>query len=208
MKKIFAFAAAAIIAVSASAQVTFGVKGGLNLSKTNELDNVNSDDINRITGFNAGLVAEYPVALGVGVRGELLYQTYGFKYENTTAGVSTTIKNKMNYLAVPVLCEYALPFLDEHLKVYGGIQLGYCLGGNMNSEVKSSLGTVTSDSDYESDDYNAFDLGGVIGIELMATDFLGIDARWTRGTMPVYTNGNADDSGKNDAISLGLIFKF
>lgn len=208
MKKIFAFAAAAIIAVSASAQVNLGVKGGLNLSTTNEMTGYNDDDVNRNLGFNAGLVAEYPLVMGFGLRGELLFQTYGFKYENTTAGVTTTIKDKMNYLAVPVLCEYALPFLDEHFKVYAGIQLGCALGGKMESEAKSSLGTVNNDKTFDKDDYNVFDLGGVIGLELMATDFLGIDARWTRGTMPVYTYGSGDDAGKNDAISLGLIFKF
>lgn len=208
MKKILAFAAAAIIAVSASAQVNLGVKGGLNMSKINDLTGVSSDDVNRNLGFNAGLVAEYPVMLGIGLRGELLFQTNGFKFENTTAGVTTTTKSTLNYLAVPVLCEYALPFLDEHFKVYAGIQMGYCLGGKMNTVVKSSLGDSTNDRTYDKDAYNNFDLAGVIGAELMMTDFLGIDARWTRGTMPVFTYGSADDAGKNDVLSLGLVFKF
>ena len=202
MKKIFAFAAAAVMALSASAQVNLGIKGGLNLSTTNDLTGMDSKNVSRTPGFNAGIVAEYPLVMGLGLRGEVLFQTNGFKYENET--LKTTITSKTNNLAIPVLCEYALPFLDEHFKVYAGIQCGLCLGGKAKTE--TPLGD--NERNYDKDDYNAFDLGGVVGLELMATDFLGIDARWTRGTMPVYTNGSADDAGKNDAISLGLIFKF
>jgi len=208
MKKIFAFAAMALMVMGASAQVNFGVKGGLNLSKMTEMPGVEDDDVNRLAGFNAGIVAEYPVALGVGLRGELLFQTNGYKYETSIAGADFDYKMKTNYIAVPVLAEYALPVLDQRLSVYCGIQLGYCLGGKWESTTKAAGVTFDSDDTLDSDNYNAFDLGGVIGAEFMATDHIGVEARFVRGTMPFAKVDNGDDKGKNNNFSLGLVYKF
>lgn len=196
MKKIFAFAAMALMVMGASAQVNFGVKGGLNMSKMTDFTGVNDDDIDRLAGFNAGVVAEYPVALGIGLRGELLFQTNGMKSETSLVDQ----KLKTNNIVMPIMGEYTLPFLENRISVYCGIQLGYCLGG---------VWTINdNDVDLESDDYNAFDLSGVIGAEFMATDHIGIEGRFVRGTSEFFNPNIGDDFGKSNNFSLGLVYKF
>lgn len=72
------------LAIPAQAQIKFGVKGGLNVSKMYiSKDVVNSD--NR-AGFFIGPTAEFTLPLlGLGVDVSALYNQYGAKADNETA---------------------------------------------------------------------------------------------------------------------------
>lgn len=87
MKKLFStlmVMACLVLAIPAQAQIKFGVKGGLNISKMYISKDVMKSD-NR-SGFFIGPTAEFTLPLlGLGVDVSALYNQYGAKAEGETA---------------------------------------------------------------------------------------------------------------------------
>lgn len=107
MKKIFSVLMIAVclgMAMPAQAQLNFGVKGGLNLSKasfSNLSDNLKTDNF---TGFFIGPMAEFTIPIvGLGVDASLLFAQRGVKV-SADDGTSTTVKQ--NGLDIPVNLKY------------------------------------------------------------------------------------------------------
>ncbi len=99
MKKIMTVllvAVAALVAVPAQAQISWGVKAGLNLSKATG----DVSDVKNATGYFIGPMAEFTIPLiGLGVDGSLLYSHKGaVKTDNVTA--------KMNTIDIPINLKY------------------------------------------------------------------------------------------------------
>lgn len=57
--------------------------------------------IDAITSYHAGLIAEIKLTDGFSVQPELLYSTQGASYKNAT----TEFKNELGYLSIPVLAK-------------------------------------------------------------------------------------------------------
>lgn len=106
MKKIFGALMIAVclgMAMPAQAQLNFGVKGGLNLSKASLSDIPGNFKKDNFTGFFIGPMAEFniPVA-GLGVDASLLFAQRGVKV--TGEGENITIKQ--NGIDIPVNLKY------------------------------------------------------------------------------------------------------
>ena len=106
MKKIFGALMIAIciaMAMPAQAQIHFGVKGGLNLSKasfSNVSENFKKDNF---TGFFIGPMAEFNIpVVGLGVDASLLFAQRGIKISD--GGEEATVKQ--NGLDIPVNLKY------------------------------------------------------------------------------------------------------
>ncbi len=106
MKKIFGALMIAVcigMAMPAQAQIHFGVKGGLNLSKasfSNVGDNFKKDNF---TGFFIGPMAEFNIPIvGLGVDASLLFAQRGIKISD--GGEEATVKQ--NGLDIPVNLKY------------------------------------------------------------------------------------------------------
>lgn len=108
MRKIFStlFVAVALLFVAApaaEAQIKWGVKGGLNLSKA-DFDDMDVDTKN-FTGFFIGPMAEFTIpVVGLGVDGALLYSQTGMKFEGETG--DETIKN--HSIEIPINLKYTI----------------------------------------------------------------------------------------------------
>lgn len=107
MKKIFSALMIAVcigMAMPAQAQVHFGVKGGVNLSKasfSNVLGNFKKDNF---TGFFIGPMAEFTVpVVGLGVDASLLFAQRGIKVADGTDEYATV---KQNGVDIPVNLKY------------------------------------------------------------------------------------------------------
>ena len=117
MKKIFGALMIAIciaMAMPAQAQIHFGVKGGLNLSKasfSNVSENFKKDNF---TGFFIGPMAEFNIpVVGLGVDASLLFAQRGIKISD--GGEEATVKQ--NGLDIPVNLKYNIG-LGSLLGVY------------------------------------------------------------------------------------------
>ena len=111
MKKIFSALLVAVcicMAMPAQAQINFGVKGGLNLSKAS----FSKADFKKdnFTGFFIGPMAEFKIPMvGLGLDGALLFSQRGIEVEGT--------KIKQNGLDIPINLKYNIG-LGSLLGVY------------------------------------------------------------------------------------------
>lgn len=116
MKKIFGALIVAVcigMALPAQAQIHFGVKGGLNLSKASFSKNDFKKD--NFTGFFIGPMAEFNIpVVGLGVDAALLFAQRGVTV-SATGSPETTIKQ--NGIDIPVNLKYTIG-LGSMLGVY------------------------------------------------------------------------------------------
>lgn len=135
MKKVMAFllvAAGLLLAAPAQAQLKFGVKGGLNMSKAS----ISGADIKEknYTGYFIGPMAEVTIPLiGLGVDGAVLYSHKGaVKTDDGTA--------KLNSIEIPINLKYTFG-LGSLLGVYVAVgpQFGYNIGKKTFSEYDFKL---------------------------------------------------------------------
>ena len=106
MKKIFGALMIAVcigMAMPAQAQLHFGVKGGLNLSKASFSDVKTNCKKDNFTGFFIGPMAEFNIpVVGLGVDASLLFAQRGIKISD--GGEEATVKQ--NGLDIPVNLKY------------------------------------------------------------------------------------------------------
>ena len=106
MKKIFGALMIAVcigMAMPAQAQLHFGVKGGLNLSKASFSDVKTNFKKDNFTGFFIGSMAEFNIpVVGLGVDASLLFAQRGIKISD--GGEEATVKQ--NGLDIPVNLKY------------------------------------------------------------------------------------------------------
>ncbi len=103
------------MAVTASAQIKFGLKAGVNLADMSgdgwdvlaTLEDVTIDHKFSL-GFGGGFFAQIPIGQsGLLLQPEALFVMKGSKVE--TSGTVVTEKAKLNYIEVPVLVKYSIP---------------------------------------------------------------------------------------------------
>lgn len=106
MKKIFGALMIAVclgMAMPAQAQLHFGVKGGLNLSKASLSDIPGNFKKDNFTGFFIGPMAEFNIPIvGLGVDASLLFAQRGVK----VTGEGENITVKQNGVDIPVNLKY------------------------------------------------------------------------------------------------------
>ena len=109
-------AACLAVAMPAQAQLKFGVKGGLNMSKlTYEGDKIGDNT----TGFFIGPMAEFTLpVIGLGVDGAIMYSQRGGKISTgDVSGVSAEADLKQQGIEIPINLKYTFG-LGSTLGVY------------------------------------------------------------------------------------------
>lgn len=112
-----------VAAPAAQAQLSWGVKGGLNLSKI-DFDDVDVNAKN-FTGFFIGPMAEFTIpVVGLGVDGALLYSQTGMKFEGEDG--NETLKS--HNIEIPINLKYTIG-LGSFASVYAaaGPQFAFAL---------------------------------------------------------------------------------
>lgn len=235
MKKIFiglAFAGSLFINAqektksSSPSPITFGVKGGLNLSTVSEHNKYSEyhDDENKIkAGFHAGVFVNIPVAEKFSIQPELLFSQLGAKIEERERYLvadysykrDSDYKANFNYLVLPVMVQYnILP----QLYVEAGPEFGYLMGGRFKGDdvttIRKSAGSstvITKESISEkldTDLYNRFQFGLGIGAGYYFTQNFGVTARFTAGLTNILKNTEGDYKIRNNAFQVGVAYKF
>jgi hypothetical protein len=111
---LFLFTLLIVSGLTAQAQLKFGLKAGLNMSKVSYSGNKTAEDwynsnVENLTGFQVGPMVEFTVPiLGVGGDAAILYSQEGFKINSKDLLGGSY---KMSNLEVPLNLKYKLSFL-------------------------------------------------------------------------------------------------
>lgn len=143
MKKIILSAVAVFAFGYANAQdksgtdttMSFGVKGGLNVSTL-----YNDDDANSLVGFHVGGFAEFMLSDKFAIQPEVLFSAQGAKYDSGNGDV------KLNYINVPVMVKY---YITDVFSIEAGPQVGFLVTAEDNEvDIKDFSNSVDFSVDF------------------------------------------------------------
>ncbi|KAA2223207.1 porin family protein [Chryseobacterium sediminis] len=187
---------------TSSNPVTFGVKGGMNVSSLSKDSGL--DDQKSKIGFNAGVFANIPLAASFSVQPEVLYSQYGNKSDFTSFGTKYSASTKLDYIAVPVMFQYNL---IPNLYVEAGPEFGFMVSAKNKLKNESNGDSTTSDN-YK-DNFNTFNFGIGLGAGYYFTPNLGLTARYVAGLTDIAKNRpSGSDAVRNNVFQVGLAYKF
>ncbi|WP_223559519.1 porin family protein [Chryseobacterium lathyri] len=185
---------------SSSNPVTFGVKGGMNVSSLSKDEGL--DDQKSKIGFNAGVFANIPIAESFSVQPEVLYSQYGAKADYTLLGTKYSSSTKLDYIAVPVMFQYNL---IPNLYLEAGPEFGFLVSAKNKLKNENNGNSTTSDN-YK-DQLQTFNFGIGLGAGYYFTPNLGITARYVAGVTDIFKD-NSGDAIRNNTFQVGLAYKF
>lgn len=193
-KKIYILAACVFVVSVTSAQLSYGPKAGLNMSK---LLFTNKDFSTSFKpGFLIGGFANYRINEKMALQGEVFYSMEGTKEKRTSSGTTGYISK--SYLQVPLLFQYNV---FNRFYAEAGAQLGILLSskeswGNSKNNIKKY--------------YKTTDLRIPIGIGYSfdnKLNGLSADIRYSFSLTKINTIEVGGGSLKNQVISLGVQYK-
>jgi len=177
---------AACAALSANAQkLSFGVKGGLTISRLTQFD-----DTKARASIFAGGFANIAFTDAISIQPELLYSGQGTKHE--LPGDDATYR--LNYINIPVMFQYRL---IPEFYLEAGPQLGFMVAahtkaGKVSVDIKDACKTTD------------FGLGFGLGYQFPVG--VGIAARYMFGLTNVFENTREDY--KNSVAQIGVFYTF
>ncbi len=216
MKKItYVLAAITIFTTTLSAQVSIGVKGGLNFSDARAdvfIDAVN-DAPSTYTSFVLGGLAEIPINQIFSFQPEIIYSKKGFTIDQGTSfnlfgldiPVGAKAATSISYIETPLLAKVKLG--QGNTKIYGvaGPSIGYATSARIQPKVTLLIDFNLPEVNIDLSDniYNRTEISGILGggVEHMtATGKLFTDIRYQHGFSNIINNPIADLSVKNSGF--------
>lgn len=177
--------------------ITYGVKGGLNLSDT-------SNYWEGKAGFNVGGFVNIPLGSSFSLQPELLYSQYGAfdRGNGSVRPIPRDARVSLDYITVPVMLQYNL---GPKFYFEAGPEFGYLANAKYKYE-----GTLDSGTERTTDigsKMNKFNLGLGLGLGFSLYKNLGMNVRYVAGL----TEAIKENQGKtvtNNTFQLGLTYKF
>jgi outer membrane immunogenic protein len=187
---------------TSSNPVTFGVKGGMNVSSLSKDSGL--DDQKSKIGFNAGVFANIPLAASFSVQPEVQYSQYGNKSNYTIGNTKFSASTKLDYITVPVMFQYNL---IPNLYVEAGPEFGFMVSAK--NKFKNESNGQSNTTDNYKDNLNTFNFGIGLGAGYYFTPNLGLTARYVAGLTDVAKNRpSGSDATRNNLFQVGLAYKF
>lgn len=120
----------AMVALPAKAQFSFGVKGGLNISKVHFDREIVSEG--NVTGFNIGPMIEFKVPIiGIGFDAALLYSQKGFEIGRESM--------RTDYLDIPVNLKWKIGIPLAKIYFTGGPYVSFRMAGDKFWKIPNDL---------------------------------------------------------------------
>lgn len=199
MKKVFLMIAAAIIGMSAMAQVQFGAKVGFDMT------NFWGEGVphGMKPGYQAGVMLEYKFTDKFAIAPEAVFAAQGGKFGlvKSTLGLDVSkyvndpdVTYNTNYVNVPVMFKY---YATPDFSIDFGPQVGF------NVYSKYSIEDVKDAIDFK-DDTNTVDFGLGLGATYNLAENVFVQGRYTMGMTEAFKHNKA----KNGNIQLGFGVKF
>lgn len=202
MKKVLLLAAFAVFALTSvqAQEVRFGAKLGLNMAS------IGGDSFSNYyggvsfgnkTGFHVGGFVEIPLMGDFSLQPEILYSSEGAGYSIGFIGLGDDIK--LDYLRVPVLAKYNMPFLEGL-----SAELGPVLGLLVNAK---------DGGEDVKDDYSAFDVQVGVGATYRFNFGLSAGLRYNKGVMNVFDvsdvpAGESKPKGQSNVFQIFAGYSF
>jgi len=197
MKKVFVLIAAAIVCMSASAQVQFGGKVGFDLT------NFWGSDVEHgmKPSYQAGLMMEYKFNPNFAIAPEVVFASQGGKYKVLDMNLfgidlSKTVTFNTNYINVPVMLKY-------YVTPAFSIDLGPQVGFNVYSKYSIKDGDKATDI---KDNTKAVDFGVGLGGTYNLTENAFVQARYTMGMTKVFDGDYSNEKNGNIQVAFGMKF--
>ena len=195
MKKVLVLIAAAIVSMSAMAQVQFGAKVGVDAT------NFWGKDIKHGMQFNyqAGLVMEYKFSPKFAIAPEVVFAAQGGKFNVAEfnlgdMNLNTDVTYHTNYINVPVMFKY---YVSPAFSIDFGPQAGF--------NVYSKYSIKDHDAFDIKDGTKSVDFGLGLGGTYNLTDKAFVQARYTLGLTKVF-EGDGDVKNGNIQLAFGMKF--
>ncbi len=197
MKKVFVLIAAAIVSMSAMAQVQFGAKVGVDATNFWGKDTPHGMQLN----YQAGLMMEYKFNPHFAIAPEVVFAAQGGKITRTVDLVETDCTFHTNYINVPVMLKY---YVSPAFSIDFGPQVGFNVYSKMTAKGKAANVEAEWTEDLK-DFTKTVDFGLGLGGTYNLTENAFVQARYTMGLTNVF-----DDDGdcKNGNIQLAFGMKF
>ena len=193
---------ALMVATIASAQVSLGIKGGLNMSN---MVGDEIDDNNMKLGFHVGLAGDYEFAPNAALQTGLYFTTKGYKYDTD----NTEYTENLMYLQLPIHFAYKVDASPgSRIVFHAGPYLAYGIGGERNLKSGEWLDATWDVDDIfgdESHQYKPFDAGLGLGVGAELGSFL-LDLGWDLGLVNISNMDNAKVRNQNAYLSVGYRF--
>ena len=193
----FVLIAAAIVCMSASAQVQFGGKVGFDLT------NFWGEDVEHgmKPSYQVGLLMEYKFNPRFAIAPEVVFASQGGKYKALdlnffSLDISKTVTFNTNYINVPVMLKY---YVTPAFSVDLGPQVGF------NVYSKYSIEDVDKAIDIK-DNTKGVDFGVGLGGTYNLTDNAFVQARYTLGVTKVFDGDHNKEKNGNIQVAFGMKF--
>ena len=197
MKKFFVLIAAAIVSMSAMAQVQFGAKVGFDMT------NFWGEDVEHgmKPSYQAGLVMEYKFSPKFAIAPEVVFASQGGKFKAIEMNlfgldVSKNVTFNTNYINVPVMLKY---YVSPAFSIDFGPQVGF--------NVYSKVSVEGYDKAYDlKDNTKGVDFGLGLGGTYNLTENAFVQARYTMGMTKVFDGDYNNEKNGNIQIAFGMKF--
>lgn len=202
MKKIiFAVATFLLLSAAASAQLSYGLKGGMNLTT---LTQVRHTDAEFKPSFYIGGFAEYRFNDFLAISPELVYSRQGYKYSISNAYVdSGDGQYRLNYINIPVLAKIYV--IGERLSLDLGPQFGFLATAKLKLDYE--MGGESGDRTIDvKDDVPTFDCSFAAGLTYNFGKVF-VQGRYNLGLTETVINDRGKKC-KNSVFQIGAGYRF
>ncbi len=188
----------AMVSLVGAQNLSFNIKGGLNLS------NISGDvEDNKVkTGFHIGVGADYDFAPNMAIQSGLLFSAKGTKSDVESVDITVNA----NYLQLPVHFAYKIDVMPlTRVVLHAGPYIAYGVGG----EIKGKEGGVSVAVDTFDGDMGImkrFDAGLGLGVGAEFGPIL-LDLGWDMGLINV-ARDSGDESVRNQNAYLSVGYRF
>jgi len=185
-----------LVSALAQAQLSIGLKGGLNFAKL-DFDQSVADNYDSRTGYHAGLFTLVKIG-PIGIQPEVIFSKQGTKYTIN----SNDYEANFDYINVPLILKFYLPL---KLNLQAGPQFGFLSA----AEIKDAAGSTDVKDFFE----NNSDISVAVGLGWDLPFGLTVDARYNIGVSDIEFEPSPSNpvTFKNKVIQLSVgykLFKF
>ena len=216
MKKIFLLITMITLSIiTTNAQVSFGLKAGLNISSVSNLTN-NSATVGTTTATNKtklklggqfGAYANIHFGKILGLQPELLFSMKGYKYESKSVvgnvEARSTSDVRINYIEIPLQLRVNP---TENFYLLAGPYFGILAGASSTNTSYSSVPPIppvtTTSKSTSTNGLKSLDLGIAVGLGFKAENGFTMGLKYSRAFSSIYAN----DSGTPHVNSVFQVF--